>query len=214
MTELREGLPELPARFRSLPIDARGYPIPWFVITMPDGTRDFRIADSKKRVNAVKHDLCWLCGDKLGNYKCFVIGPMCAVNRNTSEPPCHRECAEFAVTACPFLMLPDAKYRTAKLPEQIGHHYGALPGNPGVTCIWTTKSYKPYAVPDGGWLIRIWDPIEVSWWAEGRLATRQEILQCMEARLPFLANMAAEEGVAAQEELANCIKQTMQLLPL
>lgn len=94
---LRRGLPPLPDRIKALPIDARGYPIPWFVASV-DG--------------------------KLGRHLSFVIGPMSAINRNTSEPGCHRDCAQFAVRACPlFLVLPDAQYRTGNLPS---HMRGAI----------------------------------------------------------------------------------------
>lgn len=211
MTELRRGLPPLPDRIKRLPIDARGYPIPWFVAEV-DGKRDFRIADQNKRVRAANQRLCWLCGEKLGRYMAFVIGPMCAVNRNTSEPPCHRDCAEFAVQACPFLMLPKAEYRTANLPAEGSHLPHALPGNPGAACIWITESFKPYRT-SGSWLIEIGAPVEVTWWAEGKPATREAILDCFDRRLPLLAQMAKEEGAAAEAHLQKLVDRTMTLLP-
>lgn len=215
-TPLRAGLPPLPERMIALPIDPRGYPIPWFVETLPDGSRDFRIASSSKRVRAVRDRLCWLCGQKLGRYQAFVIGPMCAVNRNTSEPPCHLECAEFAVQACPFLMLPKAQYREANLPGPVRLHTGSLPGNPGAACIWITSDYKPYRVPGGAqqdWLIRIGDPVKVLWYAEGKPATREQIMESFDARLPLLRQVAAEEGPDAEAALAAQVELTMALLP-
>lgn len=211
---IREGLPPLPARFKHLPVDHRGYPIPWFVAEV-DGKRDFRVADAGKRVRAVKQKLCWLCGEKLGRYLAFVIGPMCAVNRNTSEPPCHRECAEFAVQACPFLMLPEAQYRRANLPEDYGTHPHSLPGNPGAACIWITESYKPYRVPDSpsNWLIEVGPPVETLWYARGRPATREEILDCFDKRLSFLRDVAEQEGPEAMRALNDQVAVTMRLLP-
>jgi len=212
-TELRRGLPPLPDHMKALPIDERGYCIPWFVAEV-DGKRDFRIADAGKRVRAINQKLCWLCGNKLGRHLAFVIGPMCAVNRNTSEPPCHRECAEFAAQACPFLVLPKAEYRRANLPEEAKGHMGSLPGNPGAVCIWITSSYQPYRVPGGGtsdWLIRIGNPIEVLWYCEGKPATRAQIQDSFDKRLPLLQEVAREHGEEAA--LAEHVAKMMSLLP-
>ena len=212
MATLREGLPELPARFRKLPLDPRGYPIPWFVAEV-EGKRDFRVADGAKRVRAVRERLCWLCGEKLGVHMAFVIGPMCAVNRNTSEPGCHLECAEFAAKACPFLTLPDAKYRTANLPEGGTAQPHALGGNPGVVCIWVTRSCRPYKIT-GGWLIRVGAPSRTIWYTGGRLATRVEVLEGLDARLPLLASIAKEEGSDAEAALRAMVEVvTRTLLP-
>lgn len=215
MNELRKGLPELPDRIKRLPVDHRGYPIPWFVAEL-DGKRDFRIADASKRVNAVKKKLCWICGETLGRYLAFVIGPMCAVNRNTSEPPCHRDCAEFAAKACPFLILPKAEYRRANLPEDSKGHMHLLPGNPGSVCIWITESYQPYRVPDGGsgdWLIRVGAPVETLWYCEGNPANRAQILKTFGERLHFLQDEAAKDGPEAQAALARMVDNTMRLIP-
>lgn len=211
MTELRKGLPALPKLFEHLPIDDRGYPVPWFVCKV-DGKWDFRMADARKRDRAVKERLCWLCGIGIGQDLAFVIGPMCAVNRNTSEPACHRACAEFAVKACPFMVRPAAQYREANIPAEAKKHYGGLPGNPGAVCIWITRTFKTYDVP-GGWLIRIGDPVEVQWWCEGARATRQQILDSFDRRLPALIEIASEQGPMAEEALAAQVQALMPLLP-
>src|SRR5437764_29347 len=102
---LHPNLPALPSRLKLLPVDERGFPVPWFVAWI-DGKPDFRVVDQRKMAIAVSEKRCWVCGDFLGRYMAFVIGPMCAVNRVSSEPPSHRECAEFSVRACPFLTKP------------------------------------------------------------------------------------------------------------
>lgn len=213
--ELRPGLPPLPDRIKNLPISPKGYPTPWFVITMPDGTRDFRIADQVKRVRAVKERLCWLCGEKVGIHVSFVIGPMCAVNRNTSEPGCHRECAVFAATACPFLTLPKAQYREANLPKEKSMPVHAIPGNPGACCIWTTKTFKPYrAGPDPiDWLIRLGEPTSVLWYCEGKPATREQIQKSLDERIHFLEEAAAQDGPEGKAALAQYVDRAMKYLP-
>ncbi|MGH8665352.1 MAG: hypothetical protein ACREUX_13910 [Burkholderiales bacterium] len=204
---LRKGLPPLPDRIKALPIDSRGYPIPWFVAEIEPGVRDFRFADRHKRVIAARDRRCWVCSDKLGRYLAFVIGPMCAINRNTSEPACHRECAEFAVRACPFMLLPQAQYRKANAPDSMQKPIGFLDGNPGCMCIWITTDFKPYrAGPNrDDWLILIGNPIECLWYAGGELATRKAVLESIERRLPLLREVAEQhdgpEGVALLEQL-------------
>lgn len=215
MSALRKGLPALPERVARLPIDHRGYPIPWFVAEI-DGKRDFRVADGNKRVRAVRERLCWICGERLGAHLAFAIGPMSAVNRNTSEPPSHRDCAEFAAKACPFLILPAAQYRDAHLPSGITAPMHMLPGNPGAVCIWITKTFKPYRVADGAksdWLIRIGDPVEVLWFCGGATATRDQIMKSFAERLHFLESQADQDGPEARELLAQMVACTMKLLP-
>jgi len=214
MAELRKDLPPLPERFLKLPIDPRGYPIPWFVGELPDGTRDFRIADQEKRIRGYKDELCWLCGEKLGRYKAFVIGPMCVVNRNTSEPGSHLECARFAAIACPHLSRPHAKARTAGLPEERRSLAGSLPGNPGACAVYVTTHCRAYRVPESrDWLIRLGEPESVEWYASGRRATREEVEEVLAARLPLLQNIANEEGPQAIASLALMVSIAKKWLP-
>lgn len=186
---LREGLPLLPQRMTHLSLDHRGYPVPWFVKWF-HGKPDFRVADAAKWRLAVRFGYCWLCGDRLGVHKTFVIGPMCAVNRITSEPPCHTECAHFAVEACPFLLLPRAGRRENNLPEG-----GYVPGNglkrnPGVVCLWQSKKFKLVKLTDGKQLIGVGDPVQIDWFAEGLRATRMQVEESLESGLPELYRLA------------------------
>lgn len=93
---------DLPARMRKLPVDKRGFPVPWFVPWV-DGQAIFPAMDARKRNLAWRDRLCWVCGERIGRVQAFVIGPMCAVNRTSSEPPSHLECARFSARRCPFL---------------------------------------------------------------------------------------------------------------
>jgi hypothetical protein len=215
MTALRKGLPPLPARIKALPIDPRGYPIPWFVAVSPEGVRDFRFADPNKRAIAVRDRRCWICGDKLGRYLAFVVGPMCVVNRNTSEPPCHRECADFAAHACPFMLLPRAQYRTANSPEDIHSPTGFLDGNPGVMCLYITTTFRTYRAGkhSNDWLITIGDPVECLWYAEGKPASREAVLEAVERRIPLLREMAERDGKDAVAELEKMKNAMLTLLP-
>lgn len=195
MTAHRAGLPPMPQRIAKLPVDARGYPIPFFV-SYVDDVPDFRLADPAKLTQCTKEGLCWLCGQRLGAYGVFVVGPMCAVNRTTSEPPSHRECAEFAVQACPFLVHPDAHRRDANLPDDRQPPAGEMiTRNPGVTVLWVTKDWSRYQVhQDGRTLIRLGDPSQVISWCQGRTASEDEIFASIETGLPALREICDREA--------------------
>jgi hypothetical protein len=176
------------------------FPVPWFVEII-NGQPDFRVISAEKMVRAVRERLCWICGERLGSYLVFVLGPMCAINRIISEPPSHRECAEFAVQACPFLTLPkltrDEKPTGPDLVEPAGV---GLERNPGACCLWVTKSYRVQRVSNGV-LFQVGDPIEVIWYTKGRVATREEILHAIDTGLPALREPAEAEGAESVAEL-------------
>ncbi len=202
----------------ALPIDDRGYPVPWFVHWTPEGKPDFRIMDNKKRAIAVTQNKCWMCGERLGQFQAFVIGPMCAINRVSQEPPSHKDCAIFAAKACPFLTRPHAKRRESGLPEDIAPDNGiAVLHNPGVSLIWITRSFFCYAVPTPenpkGWLIKVGDPIETLWYAEGRPANRLEVLEAIMRGLPILVEASKVQGKEASLALAVAIDQVRRILP-
>lgn len=208
---LREGLPPLPSRMQALPVDGRGYPIPWFVATLPDGTRDFRVSDGDKMILAIQGKRCWVCGERLGRFLTFCLGPMCAVNRTIGEPPSHAECALFSATACPFLTLPKAKRREANLPAGQFSATG-IRRNPGVVLLWTCLEYKPFRAGDEI-LFRVGDPVRLEWFCEGRQATREEVMESIESGLPILREMAEKEGPEALVALQEAVARAMPLVP-
>jgi hypothetical protein len=191
---------ELPDRMRRLSISDEGYPVPWFV-AYRDGKPDFRCMDGEKMGIAVRHKRCWMCGEPLGKHLTFAIGPMCAVNRSISEPPSHLACLEYGVKACPFLTQPRMRRNEKDLPED-GYVAGiGLKRNPGVTLLWTTLSYRVWKPPGGGVLFELGDPEHVEYYAEGRKATRAEVIESMETGLPGLLEPAEQEGAEAIAEL-------------
>lgn len=188
---IRRQFKDMPQRIAALPVDARGFPVPKFVKWFDSGP-DFRIMDDQHMVRCIRHKLCWICGEKLGSYQAFVIGPMCVINRVSSEPPSHRDCAHFAVLNCPFLAQPLAKRRERDLPQHV-ESPGMIPHNPGVSCLWLTRSYRIF--PNGrGLLFQIGDPLEVDCYAQGRKASRAEIDAAIEKGFPLLMAAAEKDG--------------------
>lgn len=202
----------LPPRMARRPISERGFPVPWFV-SFINGKWDFVNLDPRKIVEAYKKRICWLCGEPMGQYKSFVIGPMCSINRVSSEPPEHRDCAEYAVKACPFLARPNAKRNTAAHVGKSEDIAGiAIEHNPMANLIWTTKDFKPMRV-DHGYLFQLGEPTAVSWWQEGRTATRAEIDAAIAKGLPLLRKAAEADGPEGIAEMEAVVKRAQRLLP-
>jgi hypothetical protein len=205
----------MPARIRRLPVTAEGWPELFFAAVVDEhGRKDLRVADERKKIRCLNADLCWLCGERLGRFRAFVIGPMCLVNRVTSEPPCHCECAEYAAKACPFLSQPRMRRNDKNLPSTAREAPGvSLPRNPGATCIYVTKRYRLMRV-NGGVLVRLEaDPESVQWWAEGQRASREQVMASIESGYPTLEAMARREGHRAVAELERCYTRAMKWLP-
>jgi hypothetical protein len=178
----------------NLKVDHRGFPVPWFVAWV-DGEPQFPVADGDKFAIAHRCSLCWVCGGKLGRYRASVIGPMCAVNRTISEPQSHVECARFSAINCPFLSQPRMKRVNEKmLPVDAKEAAGnGIKRNPGACAVWIeTRPTTPFRVGQG-YLFRLGDPHDVEWYANGRQATREEILHSIETGLPLLESEIERE---------------------
>lgn len=199
----------MPPNMARLPRDEAGRPIPWFAAVI-DGKHDFRVIDARKIGLAVKAGLCWVCGKPLYAMKSFLVGPMCALNRVSAEPPSHLDCARYSARVCPFLITP-GKVRRPMDPEsgtslaQADQSAAVVEGedipgfmimrNPGVALVWTTKTYKLEL--HNGLLFRLGDPAGMEFYAEGRAANRAEIDAAVQSGLPILRERAGTEGPKA-----------------
>jgi len=205
----------MPPRIARLPVDSRGYPVPKFA-SWHDGVPDFRLADTAWVRRAFAENRCWVCGDTLGQYKAFVIGPMCMVNRTTAEPPCHLECAEYSVRACPFLAFPQRKRNMDDLPaDRIAPPGLTLERNPGVSLIWVCKTYKLARAHGGnkGVLVTLGEATAKHWYRRGRPATLPEVLDAIETGLPALREIArVHDGPEGVRELEDLIAATFKAI--
>lgn len=197
--ELRDGLPPLTPKMRNLPIDERGYPVPFFVAII-DNKPDHRVANQAAMKACIEQNRCWLCGGPLGRHRAFVIGPMCMITLTSSEPPSHLECAEYAVKACPFLSKPQAKRREAGMPEDLAAPGGVfITRNPMAVAIWVSTTARPFKAQIGnpGVLFDLGEPEAVVFWKGGRLASRAEVESSIDSGLPELARQQNDSGRAA-----------------
>jgi hypothetical protein len=205
----------LPILMADLPTNRAGYVVPWFVdrdADTPDGEPDFRVMDSRKLQAAIRRHLCWVCGQRLDRLASFVVGPMCAINRTSAEPPCHYPCATYSARVCPFLSRPKMTRRDRHMPD--GHIPPAgfmIERNPGVALVWTTRQPSWYRVPNGV-LFDIGDPQRTDWWCEGRRATSAEIVASIDSGLPILRDVAQAEGADAVAELDQRHRDVLELI--
>lgn len=207
-----------PVAMQFLARDARGYVVPFFVAWIA-GKPDFRVADPMKLRRCIEDRLCWLCGGPLARYVAYVAGPMCGLNRTSAEPPSHLACAEYAAQVCPFLTMPKAQRREGNLPAHDEMAGKALLRNPGVALVWVTRDrLDPFQAPaapgvNAGVLFHIGNPVDVKWFAEGRAATRAEVVASIESGLPALLEVAKLDQSGAVDELMRRKVELWELLP-
>src|SRR3569623_1956600 len=147
--------PDAPARIARLPAAPRGFPVPWFV-SWRDGVPQFPVIDAAKLGAAWRDERCWVCGERLGAWRGWVVGPMSVIEGATPEPPSHCDCAAFAVKSCP--RLTSARTRpgaTAGYARQanVSHTRSSA------TAIWITKGRgaTPFQA-NGGLLFKLEEP--------------------------------------------------------
>lgn len=209
--------PGMPGRIALLPRNKAQYPVPWFVATI-DGVPDFRVIRQGGIQIALSRKLCWVCGVPFGRQedRAFVIGPMCAINHVSAEPPSHRECAVWSATHCPFLTTPRMVRRDRRKPEGAVNPAGImLTRNPGVALVWVTR-YRAWGTRSdhqGGTLFDIGACREALWFAHGREATRAEVLASIDSGLPLLREMAEQDGPGALAELGRMHGAALELIP-
>ncbi|MDE2106960.1 MAG: hypothetical protein KGL39_57630 [Patescibacteria group bacterium] len=162
---------------------------------------------------AIRRKLCWICGQRLDPTFAFVLGPMCMVNRVNAEPPNHLDCARFAAMACPFLTKPRMKRNERDVPDEAQDMPGlAIKRNPGCCVVWLTNGYSLFDAGNGQ-LFEIGKPLAIEFYAEGRKATREEVLESIRTGLPILREVAEQDGREAVAELEQAAARAVALVP-
>lgn len=120
----------MPDRMARLPLTDKGYPALFFAAVI-DGKPNIRVIDAVKFKLCLAEKLCWLCGEPLESEMTFVVSTDHLNIQKALEPPSHRECAEYAMVACPFITNPDMKF-----------HNRAYQDRPKEFHLYTTTSYE------------------------------------------------------------------------
>lgn len=209
----------MPGRIRALPRNKAGYPIPFFAADI-DGVRDLRVGDTEAFAACLRDRKCWICGQKRTGNDTFVIGPMCVINRVTADPPAHLDCALYAVQVCPFLAIPAMVRRERGLPENVTNAGISIKRNPGVAVVYSTNAWVTFRPHTGGRSSVLFDlgrgtPAHLSWWSEGRPATRAEVEESINSGLPLLDRECDRDQRPddSRQDLQRRYRQTMILLP-
>lgn len=84
---------ELPQRMKRLKTGFNELPVP-YAMEATDDTGKPRL-DPTIIVDCLLQKRCWVCYDKLGAHKAFLVEPVCAIPRTSVLPPAHLECAMF-----------------------------------------------------------------------------------------------------------------------
>lgn len=117
----------LPAAMKSLPRDARGYPVP---VTVPwvAGRPQFASVATARKLIVGKLHLCGICGNEMGPgepyystwdadnavvYEAALAAGVVVSGQASPEPGGHRECILYAAMACPHLSSNNALRRPA-----------------------------------------------------------------------------------------------------
>lgn len=118
----------MPERMRRLPLTEHGFPALFFA-PVKDDQAVIRSVDLAKFRRCIEQRLCWLCGEPLDQLMTFVVPATNAYTKVTFEPPCHHECAVYAMRACPFITNPNMRYRSSDWQH------------PGPYALYTTSYY-------------------------------------------------------------------------
>lgn len=204
---------DMPDRVASLPVDERGFPVPWFVAWF-DGRPDFRVVHTPRYGEAWTEERCWVCGQRLGSYRAWVMGPVSVIEGATPEPPAHVDCGQFAARHCPFLANPQMRRSARELPAH-GPAAGVTTSSASaVTAVWVTKGRgaQPVRAPHGV-MFRLSDPVRVEWYLAGRPAQAHEVCGGLELGLPILREAAERQGGVALADLQRRLDGAKRWLP-
>jgi hypothetical protein len=156
----------MPERIKALPVHPNGYPIPFFVHQPKGKLVDLRIASPYAIASCHRDRVCWICGQKLGKFVCFIGGPLSTNNQVYNDGPMHRNCAEYALKVCPYLAISQVDRRGEAVPGYAVHdfqikekpeRFGLL-----ITNGWTI--FKAETI----YLFHAFNPIEMTWWKDGK----------------------------------------------
>lgn len=207
---------EVPSCMKGLPVE-RGLVVPWFVAKVSDeqGSRyDHRVADGQKLLAAIKFNLCWVTGNKLGSHRFIIVSPMALFSRVTAEPPCVLDAALYSAQVCPFLTGPERKRRERNLPEGTREHVGMIGRNPGVVCVVKVSSCVPTRVQDD--VLFKFEPCgkqPIRWFCEGREASPYEIYRGLVSAFDVLMTQTgAIDGSASPSAFKLAYERMMVLM--
>ena len=139
---MNSGAFEIPDFLTHLPTH-HGLPVP-FSQAWLNGKPDFRTLDPDKTIHSVLKTLCAICGRRLGERSYFIGGERSKASHLFTDPPMHKDCAEFATQTCPFVSGKKLDYsdrptnpQTTKVQEMVSTQ---RPAQMFILSAWTKKT--------------------------------------------------------------------------
>lgn len=159
----------MPDRLARLPRDARGYPITFTVMRLPNGDHDFTTSDPFRWREALSKRLCGLCGEKLERKIWFIGGPKCIANRFFFDHPMHEECARYALVVCPYLAMPSyLGAKTHKVPEELRKTLVSSDSTKPVAFGLASTTWYRGVLVQGDTLLQAGPWVDLEWWVDGK----------------------------------------------
>jgi hypothetical protein len=155
----------MPPGIAKLPRDSRGLPIPWNILIV-NGEPVFTVNDSRKHNQALKENLCPICGDPLGVDRWFVGGPLSIFHPLGvfHDLPGHEKCVEYSLQVCPYLAAKNWKFHAHKLPAGIYVDHTQESTKPELFIMVAAKGTEVLA----SGLLRPIDVLNLRFWTEGK----------------------------------------------
>jgi hypothetical protein len=190
-----------PDRIKALPVDKRGYPIPFVVLIDNEGTPHFKVNDERKNIECMEKKICHICGQPLKGEYWFIGGQLSAYHPKGvfNDGAVHYECGLFALHTCPYLA--NSNYHVANSDENIERMRKQLEGKLDTIpilndptqknkeklafhCFVKAKDYKVNAHP-GYPVLTIspkWPYEQVEFYVDGRRIHKAEAKQLLKDR--------------------------------
>lgn len=127
--------------------------------------------DTKFIYQAIGSGLCAICGQPLGRHKAFVGGPKSVGSMAFAEAPFHRDCAEFGLQVCPYVLTGHDHQSNKPTDEYIVNNM-VDPKNPKIFALVIATKFS-FIQSHKTFLITEQD--SVHWWKHGKPATPEEI---------------------------------------
>lgn len=97
----------MPERIAALPLDPRGFPVPYIVLRDEHGAPHLGANDLLLVDQVIRERRCHVCGEPLEARVWFVGGPASALLNGAhsvyADGPLHHECLRYSMQVCPYL---------------------------------------------------------------------------------------------------------------
>lgn len=195
----------MPDRIAQLERDSRGYPVPFIVLKDPSGKHQFAVNDIQRTWEAVRENLCHICGQKLDSNPWFVGGPASALLNDDRavyhDGPMHHDCMQYALRVCPHLtQIMTRSLDLGPIKERLANQGIGTWDNtviPGVPEIFVAVQAWRFGVyqDQGGPQFHVFKPYKkMEYWQHGEMCERREGIRIAKRAARVVSEKAKKIG--------------------